>query len=143
MDRVDDADRPVGTEHGPAILRAERRVIVAFDADRRAAARLVQRRQHVEQVGRLIRGSRSPAEVAAHRRVYDADGPIPRQTNVPFHVAVEAEEFAIGIEGGVELVAIAGGDESHVLAVVVEPPDRAAGSEDVGGVPVGVVEARQ
>ena len=143
VDRIDDSQRPVGHQEGASVFRPEAMMIVELDADGRSAPCFVERRQAVDVVVRRVGRPGAPDEVGARRAVADADVPVPRQADIPFHVAVEGEQLGLRAEGGVEVIAEAGGDQAHVLAIEVHAPDGSARSEDVGGVAVGVVEARQ
>ena len=140
---VDNAERPVGHEVGALVPGREGGVFVELQADRRAAADVVNGRQAVDVVRRRVGRAGAPAEVGAGRAVADAHRPIPRQALVPLHVAVEGEQLAVETEGGVEDVTEAAGHQRRVPAVGVEPPDAAARRQDVRAVAVGVVEPRQ
>ena len=68
--------------------------------------------------------------------------PIPRQADVPFHVGIVGEHFAVGIEGEVVRVAEAGRDNFDEAAVGVGAENRAAGRGHAGRVALRIFVAR-
>ena len=134
MDGIDQPQRPVREEIRAAIFLGEDVVFIEFEPYRRSAARLGDGRQAIDVIIRRIGRARAPDEIRAWRAVTNTHRPIPRQLLVPLHVAVEREQLPIAIEGRVVGIAEAGGDQAHILAFVVHPPDGAAGREDIGGV---------
>ncbi len=72
-----------------------------------------------------------------------ADRPVPRHSPIPFHVAVETEQFAIDIEGDVVGVALAGGEQFRVLPVEIHADDETAGRLFAGAEAVAILRARQ
>ena len=79
--------------------RAENHAGRAADADDRSGG------QAVEVVFRPLRAPFAKSLIAAADGMEGADRPVPRRAPVPFHVAVEAEQFAVGVEGDVVRVA--------------------------------------
>src|SRR5437879_2455610 len=73
----------------------------------------------------------------------DADGPVKWQAPVPFHVAVKAEHFAVGVESKIIGVAHAGAEQLAILAVLVEAQNEAAGRLDAVAETVAVIRARE
>ena len=92
-------------------------MIIEIHADRRAAAGLADRRQTIDVIARRVGRPGPPDEIGPRRAVAKPHRAIPGQRLVPFHVAVEGEQFAVGAECGVEMVAEPAGDQSEVRPV--------------------------
>src|SRR5262249_5870822 len=88
-----DAERPVTHEVCPAILLRERNMIVELQADWRPATCLLNWRETIDVIAGRVGRSGPPDEVCARRAVADPHRAVPRQPLIPFHVAVEGEEF--------------------------------------------------
>jgi len=71
----------------------------------------------------------------------DAGGDIPGRALIPLHVGVVGEEFAVLVEGDVELVAEAESEELDGLAVGIHAADVATGGIFAFGVAAGVPHA--
>ena len=143
MDRDQAAIRPVVNVERLLILRRELRAVAERHAGRAADPDDGDRRIAVGIVLGPLGAPLAEAAVAAAHRVEDADRAVPRSAPVPFHVAVEAEELAVGVERDVVGVALARGDELGILAVGIEPDDVAAGRLVIGAEAVSVLRARE
>jgi hypothetical protein len=75
--------------------------------------------------------------------VIHARGAIPRAADVPLHVGVIGEEFALVVEGDVEFIAEAGAEELHVFAIGFHAANEAAGGEAAAGMAVRIPQAGQ
>ncbi len=69
----------------------------------------------------------------------DPDRPIPRQADVPFHIAVKREELALPVECEVIRIAKAGDDPFPGLSFVIAAQDLAPGGHDARGMASSVV----
>ena len=97
MDRDQAAIRPVVNVERLLILRRELRAVAERHAGRAADPDDGDRRIAVGIVLGPLGAPLAEAAVAAAHRVEDADRAVPRSAPVPFHVAVEAEELAVGV----------------------------------------------
>src|SRR5690242_3645203 len=116
MNSEDSSVGPVHYEKRPFVFVW----IIAFRPElysgRRADADIDNRRETVGVIFRPLRAALAKSVVAAADDVHDPDRPVPRHAPIPFHVAVEAEQFAVGVERDVVGVAEAGGEigRAHV-----------------------------
>ena len=99
-----------------AILFRKLVVLVKHAPVRRTAAHVKNSRQTINVV-RRIRADLLPALVAADGPLIEPHGSIPRQPDVPFHVAVEAEQLAQIIHAEVGRIAAARGNALPFRAV--------------------------
>ncbi len=83
-------------------------VLVKHAPRRRTAAHVEDARKAIQVIGR-IGADLLPTLVAANGPMIQAHRPIPRQSDVPFHVAVETEQLAQIIHAQVRWIASAGG----------------------------------
>ena len=143
MDGVEGAVGPVGGEEGVLILGGEFCPGAENSARGRAGSDVQGRGQAVGVVVGPATGTGAPTVVGAVDDVIDAVRNIPRGALVPLHVGVVGEEFAVLIEGEVELIAEAEGEEFHGFAFGIGAADVAAGGEFVFGVAAGVPHARE
>ena len=138
VDGIHRAERPVADVEGLLVLRWELRAEAERHAHGRTRPDVHEGRQAVWERRLPLAGAAPPAEVAAARGVVDTGGPVPRRAEVPFHVGVVDEHLAVGVEGEVVRIAVAGGPDFPCLAVTVGADDIAAGCEDPHGMPVGI-----
>src|SRR5439155_21344563 len=111
------------------------------DSGRRADADVHDGAHGVGVVVGPLAGAVAPAELGRADAVVDADRPVPRHAPVVFHVGVEAEQFAVGVEGDVVGVAESSEHQLPLLAVGIGAEDVAAGCHLAGGVAAGVGQA--
>ena len=142
MDRVHRAERPVAGEQRLLVLLRKRRAVAEGNADRRPGADVDERRQAVGKRGRPLAAAAPPAQVAAAGRMVDPRGAVPGSAEIPLHVGVVQEEFAVGIEGHVVGVAIPGRPDFPRPAVGIGARHVTAGGEQANGMPVGVPHPR-
>jgi len=88
-----------------------------------------------------LAGTRAPAGFEPADHVVDAGGAIPGRAEVPLHVGIEGEEFAVLVEGGIEFIAEAGADHFDLPGIGIGLEDEAAGGETTFGVAVGIPHA--
>ena len=134
---------PVERVKGFAILLREIAFRAELHAGGRAEADIIRRRQAVRVVLRPFPGAGTPAVFAANDTVNDPRRPIPRRAPIPFHVAIEGEDFALRVEIKIVTVAEAGENEFPLTALRVGAQDVAAGRENADRVAVRVPLARQ
>ncbi len=116
--RVEEAAaRPVGLEQVVEELSRIGIARVKLDADRRAAAEITRRRQRVDVVGRVLSRSVAISVVAVEDLVHRAHLAVPRQADVPLHVAVEEECLTSEVIGKVVRVSVPPGEDSELLRV--------------------------
>ena len=65
--------------------------------------------------------------VATSHRMKHVNRAIPGSSPVPFHVAVKAKQFAIGVEGNIVRVALSGRKQFDILAVQIHSSDITTG----------------
>ena len=70
----------------------------------------------------------APAKLRPANHVIDSCESIPGRVDIPFHVRVISERFALAMKSGIELVPEADGDEFPVLSIGINARDPAAGS---------------
>ena len=80
-----------------------------FDSGRRGQTDVERRWERFGKIIWEFRGSATPAEISPGNNMIHAIGPIPRGTDIPFHVSIESEHFAIRIESNVEGIAKSAG----------------------------------
>src|SRR5262249_39933835 len=97
------------------------------DAGRAANADVADGGQAVGIVAGPLGGSFAEAAVPRAGGVEDADGAIPGRAPVPVHVAVEAEQLAIGVEADVVGIALPRRVNLGVMPVEIHSGDEAAG----------------
>ena len=105
IDGQDPSLRPVADQEAVVILRRELVCLVESHSGGTSSPDVDGAREAVEVIRRPLARAVPPAELRADRAVIDAYRAIPGEADVPFHVAVEREELAIGVEGEVILVA--------------------------------------
>ena len=89
------------------VLGRELRVFIEHAPVRRAAARVQNTWQTVDEVGR-IGANFLPALIATDGPVVQSHRSIPRKPDVPLHVAIQAEEFSKVVLPEVRWIAAAG-----------------------------------
>ena len=86
--------------HGEFCTGTEDNTCRTTDADRRRL------RQAIRIIVRPLRAAFSEAVIATTNGMENMDRPIPGHSPVPFHITVEAKQFAVGIETNVIRVAL-------------------------------------
>src|SRR6185437_13370462 len=132
------AIRPVAEVNRLLILGGELGAEAVAHTGRRADADIHGGGQAVFIVSGPLAGAVTPAELRPADAVIYPRRPIPRHAPVPFHVAIEGEQFVVGVEGDVVGVAEDAEHDFEVLAVGVAAEDAAAGGHAAGGVAVAV-----
>ena len=118
--------RPVAHVKRLLVLHREFRAGAETHAGRATDANRDGRGQAVGVIFRPFAAAFAESLVAAAHRMERANRAVPRIAPVPFHVAVEAKQFTVGIECNVVGVAFAGGEQFRVLAVEIHARDEAA-----------------
>lgn len=118
---------PVADVEGLLILRGKVRTGAENHACRASDADVHGRGKTVLIILGPLRAALAESLVAAADGMEHAHGPVPWAAPVPFHVAVEAEEFTIRIEGDVVVVALACGEQLRILTVQIHSQHVAAG----------------
>src|SRR3989442_14560104 len=101
MHRNEPAVGPVHDVQRLLVLRGELGTVAEYDTGWTSEPDIHDRRQRVFVIGRKLAASAAIAEVAATDGMKHSRRPIPRQTPVPLHVAVETKYLAVDIEGDV------------------------------------------
>src|SRR5439155_12726292 len=83
------------------------------------------------------------AVIAAGDEMINANGPIPWRAPIPFHVAVEREDFALGANIEVIGVAHSRRDEFDVFAIRIEAEQESAWRLFAGAEAVAIFRARE
>src|SRR5439155_15607330 len=81
------------------------------------------------------------ALIAADGPMVEPHRPVPRQADVPFHVAIEAEPFTEKVQPEIRRIASAGAEAFPVPAIRRNPEDGSFALEDRRGVGLGDVLA--
>ena len=139
----DSAIGPVEGVDGLLVFHGELGADAVAHAGRRTDADIEEAAEAIEVEGRPNAGARTPAELRRARAVVEANGTIPRHAPVPFHVAIEGEQLAIGIERDVVGVAETAEHQLPGLALRIGADDVAAGRQNSGRVAVAVPLSRQ
>ena len=143
MEGVERAIGPVGGEEGALVFGGEFGAGAEDGARGRAGADVDHGGKAVGVVSGPATGAAAPTVIAGVDDVVDARGNVPRRTLVPFHVGVVGEEFAVLVEGDVELVAETESEELDGFALRVHAADVAAGGVFAFGVAASVPHARE
>ena len=130
-DGDDAAVGPVTDEEGVVVGGGELGAVAEEDGGGGREADVEDAGEGVGVVGGPATGAASPAVVGSRDDLEDAGGHVPGGADVAFHVGVEGEEVAVLVEGEIEGIAEAGGDELDVGAVWLHGEDVAGGEFDV------------
>ena len=141
VDGIHGAVGPVHDVERILVFGGEFRAIAELDASGAAGADVEHGRHAVRVVGGEFSGTIPEAEVRPGNGVTDAGGAVPRQSDVPFHIAVVTEKLSVLVEGDVVGVAEAHADEFPGFAVEVGFGDPAGGGHDVRVVSAGIGHA--
>ena len=117
--------------------------VAEFHACRRADPDVERGRQAVRIPVRPLGGAFAKAVIARADDVVDANGSIPGRAPVPFHVAVEAKQFAVRTEIDVVGIAETGGEQLNVLAIGIQARDETSGRFFSGAKSVPILHAWQ
>ena len=120
---------PVGDEEGFLIPGGKLRTGSKDNSGGRAGSDVGDGPEAVAVIVRPLHGAIAPAEFGTTDDVVDAGRAVPGSVEVPLHVGVVGEEFAVTVKIDVVLVAESGGDDFPGLAVGVGLADPAAGGE--------------
>ena len=130
-DGDDAAVGPVADEEGVVVVVGELGAVAEEDGGGGGEADVDDAGEGVGVVSGPATGAAPPAIVGSGDDLEDAGGHVPGGADVALHVGVEGEEVAVLVEGDVEGIAEAGGDELDVGAVWLHGEDVAGGEFDV------------
>ena len=143
-DKMDGIHRPIGPivdEESVLIFAGEFSSGSDNNASRAAGANIGGGRKSVGVVAGPFPSSRTPTGIESTDRMINAGGAIPGRTNVPFHIGIEGEEFAILIKGGIEFIPESVGDHFNLLGIRISLENETTRSELSSGVAIGVPHA--
>lgn len=139
----DAAEAPIEGEQGPLVALGEAGAGAEGDAGGGTQADIGDTWEGIGVISGPFAGAFTEPVIDAGEAMEDPVGPVPGEAPVAFHVAVEGEELAVGVEGDVVGIAEAGGEEFGFGAIWVHAEDEAARWLAAGSEPVPVVDGRE
>src|SRR5258708_2144876 len=89
----------------------------------RSQADVERRRERIWKVIRVFCGPPPPSKVCSGYDVVNAIGPIPGRSDIPFHIGVKGEHFAICVERNVEWIAETTGKKFEGRSIAIRADD--------------------
>ena len=139
MDGKHGGEGPVADEEGVAVMGGKFRVGARDYAGGATGSDVDHRTHGVGEIFPPLLGGRSPTAFTSGNAVIDTGGAVPWGSDVPFHVGIVDEEFAVAVQGKVDRVAVAHVQDFTFLAVRADLENPTAGSLPISIVPVGVI----
>ena len=143
MDGVDHTVTPVADEQRALILRGEFCTGPEGDSRRRPLADINDSAQTVRIICRPFSSPGTPPEFRTAGHMIHTRRSIPWRTDVPFHICVVSEKFAVWIECNVVLIAKSAGDQLPVLTIGADLSNPATRSQDADCMTSGIPHAWQ
>ena len=141
VDGIHGAVGPVVAIERTLILRGEFGTCAEYATGGRAWADVHTGGQAVFIICRPLATAAAPAEVRTAHAMVHACGAIPRRADVPFHVRIVGDHFAVRVESEVELIAEAHAEDLDRLRVPIGFANVAAGREDAPRVAIRIPHA--
>lgn len=123
------AVRPVHRVKCFLIFRGKLRAVSKHQTGRAAKSDILNRRESVLVISRQLPAAAAVTKIAAVYGMIESCWAVPGQSPVPFHIAVEADDFSVGVESKVIGIALAGGKSHRVLSIKIHPMNGAAGRQ--------------
>src|SRR5438045_866152 len=105
MDSQNAPVSPVVDVEGVSITLREMAARAEFDSCWRGKTDVERGRERLWEIIRPLGSTATPAEISAGDNMVYTIGAVPRRADVPFHIRIESEHFAIAIESDIERVA--------------------------------------